>query len=83
MESSNKSLVGFFGGCSDIGGGTQADTSIPTNTGLQFAHCSSRDGNGSLAAHGHSVSKGGLDEEGPVVDQMEFEGGGDVGASFL
>ena len=46
MESSN-SLVGFPGGCSDAGGGTQE-----ADTGIQTVHYSSSDGSGGLAAHG-------------------------------
>lgn len=32
--------------------------------------------------HGHNVPRRGSNEEGPLVDRMEFEGGGGVGASF-
>lgn len=82
MESSDNSLVGFSGGCSNTGGRTQTDTGILANTGLQSAQCSSRDGIGSFAAHGHSDSRRGSEEEGPIADRMEFEEGGDVGASY-
>lgn len=60
----------------------KANTCLPSNCGVHCSWVILRNGYGSAATQHNNVSRRGADKGDAEADQMEFEGGGEIPATF-